>query len=110
MTIAIIGSLERILMRMTRDEVTEWGLHTANPHDTAIKGKEPYLETAIRSYKLERDTFNGKLVVKILYDFEKLFDTIHVPTATLIDRLTQANFPKTQMVLGMIGHRVPRIL
>ena len=105
---AIIGSLERLLMRLLRGDVTEWGVQHANIHDTALRGKEPFLETAARSYRIEHDTFNGRLIAKILYDLEIFFDTIE--PLTLINRLEQTNFPRTQLVIGLISHRAPRLL
>ena len=68
----------------------------------------PHEETAWRHLHMEQAVLRGKVVVQILWDVAKYFDSINIPV--LIQRCEEIGFPFDQLALAMQNHRAPRVL
>ena len=57
---------------------------------------------------MEQRSLRGEVVVQILWDVEKYFDSLDV--GTLIERAQHHAFPKEILELGLQAQRAPRII
>ena len=57
---------------------------------------------------MEQAALRGKMVIHILWDVAKYFDSIGIPT--LIRRCEELHFPIDHLALAMQYHRAPGVL
>ena len=101
--IAVCASFYRLFLAILGEEIRQWDTEVAGAGDTALKGKSPLLETALRHLKVEAYNQLGYSSAIILWDVRKYFDSLKVPT--LLERAVDSGFPQEQLVLSMIVHR-----
>ena len=106
--IAICATFYRLLMAIMKGEVREWDVDKGIKGDSALPGRSPSDGTAWRFLDMEQAVLRGKLVVQMLWDMTKFFDSIDIPK--LIERCEKLDFPRDQLCLGMQVHRAPRVL
>jgi len=62
-----------------RSEVATWEEHMTGKFDTAGTGKSAKIAAAYRNLKAEVFNITEERVIVTFHDFEKFFDTIHLP-------------------------------
>ena len=65
---------------MLGDEVRQWDVEVAMDGDTALQGKSPLVETALRHLQVEAYAELDYSIAIILWDVRKYFDSFDVPT------------------------------
>ena len=106
--IAVCSTFWRILAAIAKLDVRSWDEKIGLAGDSALPGRSPHEETAWRHLQMEQATLRGKLVIHILWDVAKFFDSIDIPR--LIRRCEELGFPIDQLTLAMQMHRAPRII
>ena len=95
-------------MRICKPTISEWDTTIAMDDDTAVAGKELQVQAMARHAIAEAAVKNGQQAVSILWDVEKLFDSIQ--RRNVIEAVETLDFPRDPLGLAMIIHRVPRLI
>ena len=88
--------------------VRSWDKEVGHIHDSALEGRKPLLETVKRAAHMEAGFIRKKCVIAVLWDAEKFFDSLDIPT--LVSRAVDLGFPPEVMILGLQIHRAPRVM
>ena len=89
-----------VRLRWELKEVEDWDL--CRPGGSALD------VAFVRSLECEVAVRNGQHAGAILWDFEKFFDSVHLPA--LVTNATSLCFPLIDLVLGLQMHNTPRRL
>ena len=106
--IAVCSTFWRLLAAIAKHDVRNWDERIGLPGDSALPGRSPHEETAWRHLQMEQAVLRGKVVIHILWDVAKFFDSIDIPR--LIRRCEELEFPLDQLALAMQVHRAPRVI
>jgi len=106
--IALATTFVRLLLTLGKDDVRSWDVEAALPGDTGKPGVSLELESVRRHLKIETAQAFNRHIVMILWDVEKFYDTSAVHHT--IDAAKQLDFPESQLTLGLVSHRAPRVL
>ena len=76
--------------------------------DSALAGTSPRVATALRALEMEQRSLRGEVVIQMLWDVEKYFDSIDIEV--LVERAVRHGFPKEILIMGLQIHRAPRLI
>lgn len=106
-TICKTPMLYRLPLR-ARGDVADWEELMTGDFDTSGKGKSALIAAAYRNLKAEVYNFIEEQVIATFHDFEKFFDSIHLPT--LIQNAIDQEFPILDLALTIMQQMAPRII
>lgn len=99
--------LYRLSLR-ARGDVADWEEILTGDFDTAGKGKSALVAAAYRNLEAEFFSYTEEQVIATFHDFEKFFDSIHLPT--LIHNVIAHEFPILDLALTIMQHMAPRVI
>ena len=81
--ICICTTLYRVTMTILKSEIRKWDIENGSANDSALRGKKPKVETAKRAALVEMKAKLDYKIVLALWDVQKLFDNLDIPTLIL---------------------------
>jgi len=106
--VAKTSMVYRIWNLVRRPAVKAWEAKTAAPWDYAKPGSSAMSAALSRALADEIAQAHGQHACAVLWDFEKLFDSIY--PALLVRRALALGYPLVDLVLGLRVHLSPRCL
>ena len=99
--------LYRILCRCD-EEVSSWEKSHKQPYDSSGKGSSAFFSALLRNARAEIAAWIGHSVAAIFNDYDKFFDSIHIPE--LLREAIFTHFPPVQLALALQQHLAPRVI
>ena len=86
----------------------DWEYEHKGPWDAAVRGSSALRAALLTAFGDEVATYSGLQVAKVLWDFEKFYDTISIDK--LISKCNELRYPVKLTALGLMMHTAPRML
>ena len=85
-----------------------WEAEHKGPWDAAVRGSSALRAAILTTFGDEVAQYSGQEVAKILWDYEKFYDTLNI--AKLIEKCRAVQYPVKLAALGVLMHSAPRII
>ena len=107
--IALMPMIYRLWTKIRRPYMRQWEREQYHgPWDAAVRGSSALRAAIFTAFGDEVAQYNGKRITKILWDFEKFYDSLSIPR--LIAKCLTLGYPVKLAALGIIMHTAPRTI
>ena len=106
--ICVANFITRLALRMLRPEGRQWSRQYARHWDHAVAKSSALRSAVIQAFLVESAKAQGLDWAVILYDLQKFYDTIQLPTVLAV--AVRFMFPLRTLVMVVINYVAPRVI